>query len=791
MKFVAWILSIVWLSSAIAEQQSAREPWWVRAKQPLHPTVEAALAEFTKKIVPLRRANLSSHMTARLDMLVEKTDLTDPEKKADLKKAADQAVDEAMKPFAQSVTETNRVRLVKEPQKKLSAAEVDQLVSFIDGWSVQSIALNRQVLGCTLPEDQPLWQAALETHLSAVQYAIWGEYVGTLRETKTKEIKLLLDPWETTYRKWASDLMKSEIEEMSQILDLDMEEIEQLSASSSATIERICLDERRRAEEVLTFLTDERRADYIKRNKIYNTTKLDTDPLSAQQWLSTLRKVLQPDEMAKFKQEREATRELLEKDWLKFLQPSFIQFQAISKKQMEQEVTDLLAVNSLPSERAKALDQEVKETIERAEAVWRETALQQIKNERVGAIRERIEEYKKSKRTYYFRFDESNLLNNDPVWKKSWVNIFTPEELQIYKSSHADRKARRELAVGMMMLAELDRHVAFTDSQRENLLPLAKQVVKEQTQLFPTERHQYWDCQVRLFFAAAKDVKQADLEKYLDKKQLENWRQAQEMTAAKLKFIPQEIQGATSLRYPEPEAVEHIVSDYLYQKTKAERAMVLKNMLLLVDDAGRVAELSDDVISRLETAARGASERVIEERKNQWAKDVRSHIGEIDVQQLPRRLDKLSFNNTNRRRILNDGALKQGVWKAAVQTEMTEAQQAAWKVETDARAAFSDEALAVFVMAEFDRRYSINSGQWEQLEPYVAEIVQDYRVDIRNYFSDSWYYRNYAVTIPVAGVPEAEAKAILSEKQWKLWKGDSAWHYWSGVKDNHDRRVAK
>ncbi len=791
-----------------------RQPWWERAKEPLHPDVEKALADYAARIVPVRRKDLSEHMTAMIAKLVEMTKLADDAKKKALEDAAEKAVDETMKPFAKSVMETNRVRLVMEPQpkKELTKEEAAALAAGIQRWAFEALATNRLVLGCTLPEDQPLWSAALKAQLSNEQLALWDKHMAALRETKTKEIKEMLDPWEKFARGVAETSVKRKIEQMAKDLKLDEARTKKLQAAAAATIDRICKDERARAEEALSFVTDKRRAESLRRSKVFDGIKLDADPQRDRQWLDAMKSIVPQEELAALAKKKADARAKLEKDWMEFLKPSQAAFTLQAKKAMDEATETLLTAIGLPQERTKDFALAKKGALERVEKMWMKSARKALEGEDEESIRLRMESFKKSKRTYYIGFDDDEkVLQNDPVWKEDTMKVLTPEERKSYETAKADRKTRRVRAMGLVFVAELDKKVAFTAAQREKMLPIAERVVGGQTILFPTdnENSRYGrDYEQQYFFTAAKEIKEDELKPILDAKQLANWKNAMESGPERSRsrgmvIINGVVQGQKEekkpeppkgpQRRPEPEAVEHAISDYLHKKTMTERKRVLTGMLLKAEDAGRVAALPAKAIARLETAARGATEGVMYDMKPNWDRNVRDYTRGATAQNIVTRLaganDYYYYNDRD------NMADKQPIWTNTVKTELNAEQQAAWKTETDARMVFAERAMVAAVLAEFDRRYSINVAQWGKLEPVVTKNVTEYRVDIENYFSNStpWHLQSYSTLIPVAGVPEKDMKTLLSKEQWNRWAeayGDTL-SYWTNVKENHDRRVKK
>jgi hypothetical protein len=137
------------------------------------------------------------------------------------------------------------------------------------------------------------------------------------------------------------------------------------------------------------------------------------------------------------------------------------------------------------------------------------------------------------------------------------------------------------------------------------------------------------------------------------------------------------------------------------------------------------------------------------------------------------------------------------IWEETLQTELTPTQQAAWKKETDARAAYRAAAIASLVLAEFDSQNQLTDDQWGKLQPLVAGVVGDYSQGITQVFSGMngvpWYMGGPYVLIPFAGIDETSLKAILTKDQMDLWTGSqdyaNANNLWRVVQQVHAQRV--
>ncbi len=154
------------------------------------------------------------------------------------------------------------------------------------------------------------------------------------------------------------------------------------------------------------------------------------------------------------------------------------------------------------------------------------------------------------------------------------------------------------------------------------------------------------------------------------------------------------------------------------------------------------------------------------------------------------------LNNANRYYFGQATAKDVAVWKQAVKTNLTQAQQDAWQVERDARARYADEAITQFLLAEFDRDFTLTPAQWERLAPMVAQTVREYHEDFGqafSYNSPPWFLTSYYMFLPLHAIPEDECKAIIGKERYDRWAESNTYRYsvqyWSNLKQSHDQRV--
>lgn len=770
------------------KENKPRLPWWERCKQPLSPQVEKALADVAAKMTPLRRKDIAEHMGEVIESLFQTTGLTDEAKQKAIKDAAAAALEETMKPFPNAVTETNRVRL--------TANGAIPTVASMSNWPVEQAALARMVRGCKLPDEQPGWTVALKANLSSEQIAKWEKLVAEKRKERDDAISSLLKQWQDNYREMGTQLMEMRIKAMSSELKLDEERARKLRDAAADVVERICKDEVSRATESLRFEIDKRFQESQARSRgTFSGYQMEMDPAGDAEWLQAVVRIVKPDELAKWELHLAEEKAKFDKEIPNLLKGSLDQMAVQWKGGLDMETSNLIITLGLSEERARTLEPAAKAAMERAEQTYIRVAKEQL-DKVDNAYREQI--LKQGR--YYVQLEDNDLPQNDPAFKDALQQLLSTDEKKRLADAQEERKARRVRALGQVMLAELDKKVAFTASQRERLQPIAERLVKNVEELFPANRNNYgYNFGLEKFFAAGLSATGAELNAILDPVQAARWREvckALNTANDQRRGISAEVVTAAASkepqRKPEPEDVEIQVSEYLQKKTVTERKRLLEIMVVQAEDATRVAGLPADVSAHLTTAARGAVERALTTWKSNTERNLRSNIQGVTPGNVRQRLASLEGYYYERND--NSSAGTQSVWNKTVAAKLDEAQRTAWQKEVDARKDYQWRSIASAVLAEFDRRNVLTIEQWNKLEPLLTKLVKDYSEDIENYFSNStpWYLQTYSTLLPIAGVPEKELHAILSKPQWDRWSGEdlaNARNYWENIEGNHKSRV--
>jgi hypothetical protein len=244
----------------------------------------------------------------------------------------------------------------------------------------------------------------------------------------------------------------------------------------------------------------------------------------------------------------------------------------------------------------------------------------------------------------------------------------------------------------------------------------------------------------------------------------------------------------------EPEAVEHGISDFLFEKAIQKRKAMLAEMALKLEDVMRVTKAGREIEARLQTAARGAVEESLAVWKvemDQLAHSNTPSANSRNIRQLLNGLENYQGSNSSRQK-----PEERAVWKKAIRSELTFEQRNQWRGEVEARNGYRDLAISSSVLAGFDEKVSLSTKQWSLLQPLVARVIREYRPDIGRLFGfpggAPWYLQTISKLIPLAGIPETKLKEILTAEQWERWTTSGEFgnntNYWLMIEQNHQAR---
>jgi hypothetical protein len=444
---------------------------------------------------------------------------------------------------------------------------------------------------------------------------------------------------------------------------------------------------------------------------------------------------------------------------------------------------------ALPKERMDQLEKIATQAVDSSAAAWRKRAEKLLFAADDDARRQSMKNG-----MLYLPVERADLPYLQAAWTEGVAKLLSPDEQRQLEKTAEEKKARRVVALGAVFVAEFDQRIAFTKAQREKLQPIAEKLIAGHRPFFPEGGfNQYLNYSPQGFFLAGAKANEEEMRRILDESQWKRW---QELCIVKPRVPPRKppVAQKVVLRVPEPEEIENKISDYLYEKSGLERAQLLSGLLLKVEDVARVAGLGAESLARLQTAARGAAEELLAGWKSSMEQSIRAQVRDGTPQTIMQRLSGMENYYQQRGRVVPD---QKGTWAKTVNSELNEAQRAAWEKEMAERAAYREKATVGAVMAEFDRSNSLTIAQWTALEPLVAGLIKEYSPEIGGMFSPSnsipWYLQYYTTLIPFVGIPEEDLKKILRKDQWERWIGSGEYsnckNYWENIQNNHAQRV--
>jgi len=515
-----------------------------------------------------------------------------------------------------------------------------------------------------------------------------------------------------------------------------------------------------------------------------------TLPFEQEEWIKALHQTLTPDQLAAWDKEEADRKQAIEKQLDGQLSNEADRIRQIQTSQIISECGWIEREVGLSPDRSTKLENLAKSVVDQAVETWRkrkdkvllsmedDQRLQFTKNGNIPILPQEEE----------FMFEQ-------PAWKDGLAHFLTADEMKRLNDVREARKAQRTHEMGQIMIVLLDEKIAFTSAQRQRLEPIADRLVKNVPELFPREDgdNENNNYSTGVFYSAAGKATDAELAPILDDVQLKRWRHlSDDLNAPKAK--PNEAKAQPE-ENPEPEDMEKAISLFLYQISEQERKRIYDLNVLKAEDVARAASLSAESSARLQAAACGATEESLANWKWFAEQQVRSQLPEVTPQNIQQCLD--SFENYTFFQPNFGSSNHESVWDETVKSDLTPQQQEAWKKETDARAAFRDQAIATIVVSDFGRENPISPDQSAKLVPMVANILHDFGPNIAQIFPPSnpvsWFMQGTSSLLPVAGISNDDLKTVLAKDQIDRWHASPEYGnisaLWSNIQQMHNQRA--
>ncbi|MBK8093200.1 MAG: hypothetical protein IPK32_14740 [Verrucomicrobiaceae bacterium] len=754
----------------------------MESMKPLGPQSELALAKLADDGIPGKRDQLMKQMQWAIEVMKKAADITEAEKTA-LLEDAKKPIEAALTAWKPRYIESLRFYLVREEADAAQARRVQQ-------WRMDQAEKRLTIAGWTLPDLLPMWQEAVKARLGPER----GELALAAREAKRvaleKELHTFLETWGTNNRGSMDEELRACVEDMKKELQLDAKQTDALFEAARQLVDAHVAAEIIAGADLMRSLPEEQRLVTMGRNNSFGTRFVRPTGIDLEnKWKQIAAALIGADRVTKWAAALEKQKAKDEEQIIDSLKPSEQQTRTQMEELMDREVDGLATALDMDTARRTQLQALAKKAVDASiDAAWKNWRRNMSK---WSAIQRRIR-----RQNTYLGVVTDDQPQKQPVWLEGLKNIVTAEEQQRVKDEATNRKARMGVALARITLIEMDRYMALDATQRSSL---EKLILPHMQDILREESEQYWSYSTTQLFQAAAKVDTKTLTTLLDEWQRTRWEKLRanppdannnSSNSGQVPTISDEDPAASP--EAEPLDVEVETSRHLYKYSNAERQRRLDLMLARVEDARRTLTLPAEKTARLRTAAKGAVEADMREWRvsvESWVRSAVQRATPENVRQTLASMERSSFGGRQ-----TGGPEKQEIWQRTLSSLLSESERTHWtRVQTEREAARLT-ALASMTTQELDRRRRLSATQHEKVTQLVTAVLKDYLPDIERYMSHSWYLQYYYSLLPLAGVKDADLKAILTERQWKAVEDrdlPDAEQYWEGIENYHKQRLER
>ena len=769
-----WSLALAALLALTCALQAG--PFSTRAdsQKPLGPESEKALEELAVKHLPIKREQLVTQMDWAIAQMSEVVELSE-EEVAGFMEDAKSIIDDALKAWRPCYIRSLRFYVHTDKNDEARAKRVAR-------WQAEdTVPITISVEGWKPPNLLPAWRAAVKARLGTER----AERVLAEHDKKRKkvvaEMNKFLQSWASSCRQPMDDELRFQIDTVRSSLKLEQRIVDDLFVAANKLVDDHVATEIKAGRQLLESLTEDQREKTMGTRNSFSARFVR--PGSAEleaKWVGIVSPIIGKDQVKLWQAAVADARLKDEQRMIDALKQNEQRVRQQIEDQMGREVDGYVAELSLNDERKAALEKLSKKALDACIDAAREGWIESI---RALSAAER-----KSGRNRYYGISDEQMPQKLGVWLDGLKEILTDDEKQRVKDGLAARKMRMHRALAAVTLAEMDKTLGLQTEQRAKLEPLLLPLMEG---LARDEGEEYWSYQPYQLFNSAGKIAEEKVRGVLDAAQMERWATLCRMTSSSSSRSAVPVNAASE---PDPEAeapdVEVEISRHLYQFGLKERARQWEIMQSHVEDAARVLKLAPGKVARLTSAAKGAVEASMEPWRaevERWVRQTAERAAPSAVKATLANLQRTSYSNRNSR-----GPQAQDVWSTTVTGILSPAEMKQWNDVIVARSRYRTGAMARMTTLELDRRRRLTTEQFEKVQGLVQNVLDDYLPDIQRYMSHSWHLQYYYALLPLAGVPEADLKAALSDKQWKLVRErdlSDAEQYWSGIESYHKRRI--
>lgn len=423
-----------------------------------------------------------------------------------------------------------------------------------------------------------------------------------------------------------------------------------------------------------------------------------------------------------------------------------------------------------------------------------------------NAVREVIEEWKNEARKWVDDLDgearqqalrrgnvpigfDGDKVARQPAWTGAFEEILTEEEYQRWNDIREAFDRERHAAAARIILVSMDQGVGLTADQWDQLAELFNKADLGRIVQRFTANH--FHMHPNEFGRALRAMPEEKVREILTESQWQRWSQY-------IDHIENPHGTRHSVRSGRGDAelladarrMEQAVTSFIHQRTAQERDRVLMEIMAEIEFISLTADLPELTKRRLQTAAKGAAEEVIDEWDDNFTRTIRERLRTVQAQNFERQLASLGhFSFTSR------DVSETRVWNRLLAYLELDGQADTRTEALARREAIHQSAIADIVTIHSAGQLGMGPDQWPDLHAAVLASLAEYGPDFEAAMGRSnvaWYLRNPGIIMPLAGIPEDQLRGILTERQYRRWRdqvGTSTTGFWSRVESSHRQRT--
>lgn len=225
------------------------------------------------------------------------------------------------------------------------------------------------------------------------------------------------------------------------------------------------------------------------------------------------------------------------------------------------------------------------------------------------------------------------------------------------------------------------------------------------------------------------------------------------------------------------EPLDAQISAHILKLAEAERDNRMSFMRIVIDDIVRLCELDEAQRTKLELAAKGASERSMKEWHEQAERYFRTRLESTDPDSAKEMLEGMGSVNFGGNRSEEEGE-SLDLWKDSLTEVLTDEQVKRYEAVLEQREADRIDAFARMSLSTIDDHLRLTPNQKTKIGEIVQTSAADYLDDVQRYWGD-YFERGMLMSLANAA-EEDQLKAILTEQQFdRLREATSNFdHFW-------------